>query len=61
MFSPGESHGQWAWAATVLVGSQSGRMVGDEVEGLGKGLIVPCRNLDSKFSGKKQTQPHLCL
>jgi len=48
-----------AWAATVLVGSQSGRMVGDEVEGLGKGPIVPCRYLDSILSSVEKSKHHL--
>lgn len=48
-----------AWAATVLVGSQSGRMVGDEVEGLGKGPIVPCRYLDSILSLVEKSKHNL--
>ena len=48
-----------AWAATVLVGSQSGRMVGDEVEGSGKGLIVPCRYLDSILSSVEKSKHNL--
>ena len=59
VFSPGESHGQRAWAATVLVGSHLGGWWEDEDEGLGKGLIVPCRDLDSSLSSVEKSKHNL--